>query len=288
MWALGRILFPTDFSDRSIATARRVKALAERFLADVVVVHVVMPLRPHLAAFDLTSMIPAAADALRDQSRRELANFLETEFAALPVRRILAQGDPAEAIVQHAGALGADLIMMPTRGMGVFRRYVIGSVTAKVLHDADIPVWTGIHHETAPPFSAVIERIVCAVDLGPHSVRVLAWAAGLAAALNARVTLVHVGPDLQPAAGPHFGPGWRSSLESWTGEELRKIEEAAGAQCDLHIETGEAAKGVVRAASALNADLLVIGRSPEQGLIGRLRAHAYAIVGQSPCPVVSV
>ena len=65
--------------------------------------------------------------------------------------------------------------MMPTRGSRVYRRYVIGSVTAKVLHDANTPVWTGIHNRTAPPFSTTFRRILCAADLGPHSVQVLKW-----------------------------------------------------------------------------------------------------------------
>ena len=37
-----------------------------------------------------------------------------------------------------------------------------------------------------------------------------------------------------------------------------------------------------------NADLLVIGRSVENGALGRLRTNAYSIIRQSPCPVVSV
>jgi len=46
---------------------------------------------------------------------------------------------------------------------------------------------------------------------------------------------------------------------------------------------------VVRvAATRLNADLVVIGRSPREGNSGRLRPNAYSIVREAPCPVVSV
>ena len=38
----------------------------------------------------------------------------------------------------------------------------------------------------------------------------------------------------------------------------------------------------------MNADLLVIGRGSAAGMFGRLRTNAYAIIRQSPCPVVSV
>ena len=38
----------------------------------------------------------------------------------------------------------------------------------------------------------------------------------------------------------------------------------------------------------LAADLVVIGRSKENGLLGRLRANAYEIIRRSPCPVASI
>ena len=41
-------------------------------------------------------------------------------------------------------------------------------------------------------------------------------------------------------------------------------------------------------ASRRKADLLVIGRGRESGLLGRLRANAYAILRESPCPVVTI
>jgi nucleotide-binding universal stress UspA family protein len=80
---------------------------------------------------------------------------------------------------------------LPTHGLGAFRRSLIGSITAKVLHDAECPVWTGVHLAQAPPLG-------------------------------------------------------------------------------------------------LQSDLLIIGRSPASGVLGRLRTHAYSIIRRSPCPVLSV
>lgn len=287
--ALRRILFPVDFSDRCVATSRRVKALAERFHSEVLMLYVLAPLSPHVAAFDMTGLVPESAARLKQRAKAELEGFLRNEFSHLDVRRVVAEGDPAETIVEQAYARQADLILMPTRGLGAFRRYVIGSVTTKVLHDADCPVWTGVHHDDkARPFSAVISHVVCAVDLGPQSVRALAWASGFAGELNARITLVHVMPDLEPLAGRYFDPDCHLSLMGSTRDELQKIQDTVGTHCDVHIESGEPARQVVHAAATLEADLLVIGRSPEEGITGRLRANAYAIVGQSPCPVVSI
>jgi nucleotide-binding universal stress UspA family protein len=47
--------------------------------------------------------------------------------------------------------------------------------------------------------------------------------------------------------------------------------------------------GYVKAiADETYADLVVIGRSPDTGVLGRLRTHAYALIRESPCPVISI
>jgi len=45
---------------------------------------------------------------------------------------------------------------------------------------------------------------------------------------------------------------------------------------------------VADVAASRRADLLVIGRGAESGLVGRLRANAYAILRESPCPVATI
>jgi len=54
------------------------------------------------------------------------------------------------------------------------------------------------------------------------------------------------------------------------------------------IEEGDPAQVVRAAAIRRNADVVVIGRSPREGVLGRLRPNAYSIVRDAPCPVVSV
>ena len=67
-----------------------------------------------------------------------------------------------------------DLIMMPTHGYGPFRRFLLGSVTAKILHDATCPVWTSTHLETSVGTGKVgIRKVLGAVDFGPRSSVVL-------------------------------------------------------------------------------------------------------------------
>ncbi|PYT19848.1 MAG: hypothetical protein DMG58_35355 [Acidobacteria bacterium] len=56
----------------------------------------------------------------------------------------------------------------------------------------------------------------------------------------------------------------------------------------VDVHGGEVAHVIRCAAQRLRADLVIIGRNSENGLVGRLRANAYSIIRQSPCPVASV
>jgi nucleotide-binding universal stress UspA family protein len=110
------------------------------------------------------------------------------------------------------------------------------------------------------------------VDFGPNSQRTLDWAARFADDFHARLGVVHAvaGTDREAARQ--------------TMEQLTKSTAAA----EIYIEAGEAAKTVVSLATSTGAELLVIGRAVHEDLTGRLRTTAYAIISQSPCPVVSV
>jgi hypothetical protein len=106
----------------------------------------------------------------------------------------LEDGDPAMVIDWVAKHEGTELIMMPTRGLGPFRRLLLGSIVAKVLHDVDCPVLTSAH-EPAPALSSAAgyRSIVCAEGLGPEMGAVLGEARLLAQAFGAKICFLHIG-----------------------------------------------------------------------------------------------
>src|SRR5260221_8708972 len=169
MFQLKRILFPVDFSDRCRGAAGYVEALAGRFDAELILLHVVE------AAYNST------LEDLHEIRSQNFDEFFGAGLKHLRVKKLVKHGEAAQKIIECASSHHADLIMIPTQGMGIYRRLILGSTSAKVLHDADCPVWTGVHLENAPALEAVTcQRIVCAVDLKPSNVRVLDWANGLA------------------------------------------------------------------------------------------------------------
>lgn len=261
MFKLTRILFPVDFSERCRGAAAYVEAMAGRFDADLILLHVVTPatynalLHPHVVD-------PAEFD-----------RFFGKDLRFLRVDRVIAHGEAAGQIVQCASARQVSLIMLPTQGKGVYRRLLLGSTAAKVLHDAECPVWTGVHLEAAPPLDALAcRRILCAVDLSPGNAKVLEWAHGLAAEYQAELTLLHVTDEAPEAARSH----------------LKSLLSHAEVKPTLRVESGELSRTVARVAHEMAADLLVIGRKPQPGIMGRLDATGYSIIRRSPCPVLSV
>jgi len=285
---LSKILVPVDFSERAVGAARCAKALADHFHSDLTLLHVIPPSHFDVGPLDAGgAILPNLYAARAEQAAGELDAFLADELPAPAIRRTVVEGDPSARIVEFAHGNPVDLIVMPTHGYGRFRRFILGSNTAKVLHDADCPVWTGVHMPEAPQAGLPPRRILCAVDLGPQSGMTLEWAAWLQREFGAALTLMHVTasvPDPSPGAETH----WRSQVREAILEEFERLQQSARSTAEPLIESGEAASTICATARRLTADILVIGRGSAAGVFGRLRTNAYAIIREAPCPVVSV
>src|SRR6185312_514210 len=107
-----------------------------------------------------------ALPEIRQNARKRLREFAASIDSSIDIQTIIVDGDAAQQIVEFALNHVIDLVMMPTRGLGMFRRLLIGSVTAKALRDLHCPVWTSAHTDHAdgriPPS---IRTILCAVDI---------------------------------------------------------------------------------------------------------------------------
>jgi nucleotide-binding universal stress UspA family protein len=289
MLNIGRILLPVDFQDTSKRVVHQAAVLARQFHSEIVMLHVVTPLS-YSAGMLEGSYVPASLDDLLKELIRRAQNDLDQALApelnGLAVKRVLLEGDPASAIAQTARDEKANLIVMPTHGYGAFRRFLLGSVTAKVLHDSECPVWTGAHLEEEPAREFAIRNILCAIDLSPHSLKTVQWAAQLATEFDARLTLAHItaGVDAYGLEGHHFGPKWKEVLISTAGQQIAKLQQDMGTKAEVFIDSGDVPTLLSRAAKQTQGDVLVIGRPSH----GRLRATGYGIIRESRIPVLSV
>jgi nucleotide-binding universal stress UspA family protein len=272
--AIHKILFPVDFSDRCTGAARYVEALAGRFEAELMLLHVV-----DTGAY----FYPEVAQPAIEQ---RLEEYLAEELKYFSTRRMCVMGEPAAKIAEVVKSWNADLVMMPTHGLGAYRRLLLGSVTAKVLHDVACPVWTGVHSEAAPPLENIACRnVLCAVDFQDRSSRVLEWAAFLAKEYGADLGIVHATPA-PPATPTRFpDPDFLTYLETEAGKRIAQLQASARTDARIFVSGGDPAEVVSCAARQFGADIAVIGR---HGGAGHLRHNAYAILRQSPCPVISI
>jgi nucleotide-binding universal stress UspA family protein len=294
MLSLKTILVPVDFSERSTHAAEHAVLLSKRFQSKVVLAHVIPPAPFEYAAFDGGAYTGGALHA-----EQEIQATVEKRIRALaqkvraeqpPETKVLI-GDPAKEIERLVQDLQADLLVMPTHGYGPFRRFILGSMTTKVLHDVSCPVFTGAHIPEVTPFNPEpYKRIACAVDLGPHSEAVLRWAWDFACAYEEDLTVIHAAPLLEVggAYGDMFPADTRKALMQAARTELDRLIEKVGCRAQVRVECADPASYVRDVADKSYVDVLIIGRSPDLGLLGRLRTHAYAIIREAPCPVISV
>jgi nucleotide-binding universal stress UspA family protein len=195
MLPISRILVPVDFSDHSLGIMPCIKQIARNYKAEIILLHVVAPVCgiPETES-TIVTMVELREWAFTMQAKT-LNEFAPPELNGLPVRRLIYEGEPDAQIIATARAEDVHLVIMPTHGYGVFRKFLIGSVTAKVLHDLEVPVLTGAHLEDPErPPKTRFSNLVCALGTGPFSADTLTWAVRLAHDFQAVLSVVHAMP----------------------------------------------------------------------------------------------
>jgi nucleotide-binding universal stress UspA family protein len=285
-----KILVPIAFPITSRAVVYEVATLARRFKSEIILLHVVAPpgLLPGILSHghDVTER-DWHAGSVR-QAQEQLDQALLPEFEGMTVRRLLHKGDPASEIVRIAREENVDLIAMSTHSHGVLYRLLLGSTAAKVLHQVVCPVWTDIHGN-AKEGEFAIRRVLCAVDLSPHSRNSVSRAAQLAADFGARLTLVHVTPGAE-AYGPggyHVVPEWKEALVGYATEGMIKLQQDLHTAADVIIDNGKVPERLNHVAEQTKSDLLVLGRKLPGGHLGD-NGSGYAIIRDARIPVLSL
>ena len=288
MLSIKKILLPVDFPNASLRVVHQAATLARNFHSEIVMLHVVTA-RSHAAGVPEDGPELARWDLLAELVRGAQKNLdltLGPELEGLAIRSVLLKGDPAKAIVHTAQVENADLIMMPSHGY-TFNRFLLGSVTAKVLYGTECPVWTGAHVEQSPAQEFAIRNVLCAVDFGPRSQKTVSWAAQIADEFGARLTLTHVtgSVELWGPGGSYIVPKWKESFVTSASQQLADLQKEMNIKADVLIGSGDVPKVLSEVARQTNADLLVIACYPYGG---NLRIHGYAIICAVPIPVLSV
>ena len=288
MSLIASIVFPVDFSPSCVAMSAYVKRAAAMFGAKVSLLHVFDP-RSYSGLEQSVRPLSEIAEEHEEIARKRLEDFLPREFPQAEVRRLVASGEPAAEIARAVRDCGFDLIMMPTHA-GRFRRMLLGSTTAKVLNEADCPVITSRHAETVVPRPLEHREWLVAVGLGEESERVLGYAHQLAVAAGAHLRIIHAIQSVDPRLPLQLdlADEIQSNERREARERIDALQRKVGTQAGVRIRVGPVRETLVELARRSDADGLLIGRSSQPGVQERLRDLTYAIVRDSPFPVVSV
>jgi nucleotide-binding universal stress UspA family protein len=273
-----RVLFPVDFSPACFGAARYVEALAGRFEAEVMLLHVVVP-GAHSRAEDLLA-----------PRRDQLTAFASGDLRYFSTRvECLTGNDPASDIQSAAKGWKADLIMIPSHGLGTFRRLMLGSVAAKVLHDAECPVWTSVHAEQAPILENIhCRKVLCAVDLSPRSRSIISWAAWFAKEHGAALALAHAVAPWPSVYGEGLEVAFGETITREARNRVSALACEAGVEGEVFTIPGQPGQTIAETARKFGADILVTGRHSGTGISQYVGQHAYSIIRDSPCPVISI
>ena len=284
MPTIKHILFPYDFSEQGSLAVPFVRTIASRHGAKITVLTVIPPVWNTPPG----GMPPLAGlDAPEHELAARLDQTLAKEFTGLVTGRLTDLGDPALKIIEFAHTHGVELIMIPTHGVGGYRKMLLGSTTVKVLHEAKCPVWTATHAEEQRS-PAAPRIILCAVDDTPQTGTLMRWASEFSQQMGAALKLLHVVPLVSDALALPSERELQEEMREGARAKLESVQQSAWVQAPLRVAAGRIAETVAEGARQEGADLIVIGRGLLPSPLGRLRSNAYAIIQQSRCPVVSV
>jgi nucleotide-binding universal stress UspA family protein len=304
------ILCPVDFSDFSRHAAAHAVQIARWFGARLTLLYVYPPAvaPPPVAFGGLPGPVPVPAfppvTESPEHAHEEMLAMLTTfsgtlEAAGVAVALHARAGSPVSMILNEARDLPADLLVLGTHGHSGFDRFILGSVTEKMVRKAPCPVIAVPPPVTDAPRDPLqlFKRILCAVDFSDASRRGLEYALALAKEADAELLLMHVIEGLPDA--PHWqqppAPATVEYLRLSEEEALRRLREAlpedAREWCrpQTILATGRPYVELLRAARERDAHLIVMGvhgRNPiDLAFFGSTTNH---VIRSAPCAVLTL
>ncbi len=139
-----KIACPTDFSEASFQALQAADEIASQFSAELLLMHInppipVMPTGHGPIGFNIPEyeqeMRKFAEQKLSEIARRKVSPGIQSAIK-------IGMGEAASEIVRIASEENADLIVIATHGLTGWRRFIVGSVTERVVRMAACPVLT--------------------------------------------------------------------------------------------------------------------------------------------------
>jgi nucleotide-binding universal stress UspA family protein len=269
-----RVVCAIDGSKHSRWALDALQLLAFARCSDLVLVHAIGPSPAGCPQNGATLDAMMLARNLAENAGKKLLAHAEEmsrpHWARVETR--LVHGDPAEALMIMADSGKVDLIVMGSRGLTDIRRFLLGSVSRKVVMHASCAVL--LVKKRLPG----IRRIVMAVDGSKEAQRALEFLLDMSFPKTAHVDVVSVVPPLPIEGGivplavpPKLLEQIRVPLEENAQNAAKQAAEIltrVGFDAVATVLHGHPSHEIVKLAEAQHADLLVLG---SRGLTGATR-----------------
>lgn len=288
-----RVLCPVDFSAPSIQAYDHAVSVARHYASTLLVAHIIETWKHSSATFAPTaSQYEQFCCELTEAARRKLQAFIRDRTPVdIAPECIIQEGTADDAILALAERHCASLIVIGTQGLRGLDRWMLGSVTEKVLRQARCPV-LAVH---GPPAAADVasaaahrpielREVLLCTDFSAWSGDACDYAFSLAAEYSANLTLLHVlegtlHPSERGSAKSSYELLHQSIPEEFRGDRRISCLVRAGRPSQVIHELGREKK----------IDLIVMavhGRNSfNDALFG---STTYRVLQLSDCPVLAV
>jgi nucleotide-binding universal stress UspA family protein len=259
-----KILLATDGSEDATLAARAAANLSEKTGAELHIVHAWQSV-PH-PVVDPDQYEEEAGRLLKEQSE-----FVSDAGGAVSEAHLV-MGTPVDAILDLVEEIGADLVVVGSRGHGPLGRLILGSVSEGVVHHATRPVLVlRGEQDSWPP-----ERVVIGDDGSEAAKQAGELASSIGDLFGAHEVLVRAYPEL-PEAGPVGRDLDHRSVDDALHQAERDLHDRAeelgrlaGRRPRIEIAVGDAAAALLERAREESRTLIAVG-SRGLGLARRLR-----------------
>ena len=296
------ILVPLDFSHASIQALKYTIPLAREFGAAIHLVHVQHG--DELTAIENAGgLMLSCADSIALMQDR-LSEALPQPGRFWPDNCHVVSGKPYEEICRLAGRIEADLIVLPTRGVGPLKHVFLGSTAERVVRYASCPVlvprggnFETINWDGSPTGGRfTLRKILAPVDFSDCSLAGVRYAARLAQRMGATLRLLHVVfPHTEMLMIDRASGDLTTVARAAKATARARMKKLAAmpfmrdVRFEVIIRTGDAIEEICRESGRADIDLIVTATHGYSGFkhafLGSVTEH---VVRYAECPVLTV
>lgn len=268
-----KILVPLDCSDLAEIALPYAEELAGSMGSKITLIHISEETddeHDHMHRAYIEKMVEITKQSIKKY-------FVKLSVKSIKVDSVFFAGHIAEQIVDYAEEQKIGLIVMATHGRSGIRRWVLGSVAAKVVSATEQPMLLIRANDTSPKRrkKQLFKKALVPLDGSKESEAIIPYIGELASKLKTEVVLFHVVAPVQffygipgEASNPPYGPDDIDKLVAKKKGYLDTLGaglKEKGIKTSSSVVVGEPAKDIVSKANEIHANVVAMSTRGHSG-----------------------